>query len=411
MSELLPCPVFYDTIVVGAGLAGCIAALALARSGNSVCLVDAMPSQELAHPGRDGRTTAIAAACADFLLQLGVWQTLAPQAEPIRAIRISDDSAKQFVHFDAHKAGRDALGYIIDNGLFRQTVLAALQRESRLTLRLGTRVQDLRASPGYTTLGCDDGAQLRTSLVVAADGRRSHLRTLAGIAAQEKRYRHDALTFTVHHTLPHQGIAHERFLPEGPVAMLPLPGNQSSVVWMIRQDLAPQMQEIAPDLFTHALQQRFGNTLGTFTLAGPRHRYPLWRLLAQQLTTERLVLVGEAAHAMHPIAGQGLNVSLRDVAVLVRLVAANRRLGLDPAQGVAAAYATFRRPDILSMSVATDRLDQLFQITFAPVRLARRAGLAAVQHSDTARRAFMRHAMGASWLAQFGIAPDAQPAF
>jgi 2-octaprenyl-6-methoxyphenol hydroxylase len=394
---------FYDAVIVGAGLAGSIAALALARAGSRVCLLDAMPATELARLGRDGRTTAIAAACADLLDGLGIWDTLRPHAEPIRAIRISDDRAQQFVHFDALKAGRPALGYIIDNGLFRQEVLTALQAEPRLTLRLGERVTHLATHPAHAALTCSDGARLMASLVVAADGRCSPLRALAGIPAHEKRYTHDALTFIVTHDLPHHGIAHERFLPEGPLAMLPLPGNQSSVVWMVRRVHAAQLQEVNAEAFTYALGQRFGPTLGTFQLAGPRHRYPLWLMLAQRYAGERLVLVGESAHALHPIAGQGLNVSLRDVAVLARLVGDNRRLGLDPAQGVAAAYEVLRRPDVLAMTVATDSLDRLFQVTFAPIRWARRAGLAAVQHSDAARAAFMRHAMGVSWLAQLGM--------
>lgn len=405
MSVPPPVSASYDVLVVGAGLAGSIAALALARGGCRVCLIDAMPPEELTRLGRDGRTTAIAAACADFLAAQGVWEALRPHAEPIRAIRISDDSARQFVHFDAGKAGRAALGFIIDNGVFRQAVLTALQAEPRLTLRLGERVTALATAGATATVTCETGTRLAAALVVAADGRHSPLRTLAGIPAPEKRYRHDALTFIVDHTHPHQGIAHERFLPEGPLAMLPLPGHQSSVVWMIRRDLAPKMQAVAPEIFTHALRQRFGDALGALTLAGPRHRYPLWLMLAQRLADTRLVLAGESAHAMHPIAGQGLNISLRDVAVLTRLVAENRRLGLDPAHGVAEAYGTLRRPDVLAMAVATDGLDRLFQVTAAPVRWARRAGLAAVQHSDTARTAFMRHAMGLSWLAQLGMTP------
>jgi 2-octaprenyl-6-methoxyphenol hydroxylase len=410
----------FDTIVVGAGLAGSSAALALAQQGGGscrVCLVDVMPASALAAAGRDGRTTAVAVATADWLTDLGVWPELAPHAEPIRAIRISDDTARQFVHFEASKAGcqdprRDtpghaALGFIIDNGLFRRAVLDAVARHPNITVQTGQPVTGFiphsSLRPEWAEVLLASGVTLTAALVVAADGRSSPLRTLAGIPAAMKRYPHDALTFTIAHTLPHQGIAHERFLPEGPLAVLPLPGQQASVVWMVRQEQSAALQHVAPDVFAHALQQRFGPALGTLSLSGVRHRYPLWLGQARHLASGRLVLVGEAAHALHPIAGQGLNVSLRDVAVLARLVADNRRLGLDPAQGVSDAYTTLRRPDILTMVAATDGLDRLFQVTFPPVRWARRAGLVAVQRSDRARAAFMRHAMGVSALARLGL--------
>lgn len=390
-------------LVAGAGLTGSLAALALAHTGCRVTLVDPATRAHLASPRYDGRSTALSAGTLDFLDTLGLKESLLAAGEPIRTIRIVDVAQDQHILFDPAQTGRDALGLIIDNTLLRQQVFAALLSHPHVTLLEQVRVTGFADSGATLTANLGNGSTLSAQLLVAADGRTSPLRQQAGIGVQQKTYPHHGLTFPVRHTLPHHGVAFECFRQEGPLALLPLQGSRSSVIWMLPAATARQWASIPEKFLSTALQQAFGRALGEFTVDGPRSHWPLTRIRANRLGQGRLVLLGEAAHAMHPIAGQGFNLSVRDVMTLTAFIRDNIRLGLDPADGLAGRYHTARQPDMQSLLVATDTLDRLFQVAFAPVRVARGLGVAVVQQSDTLRQLFMQHAMGLSPLALSGI--------
>jgi 2-octaprenyl-6-methoxyphenol hydroxylase len=236
---------------------------------------------------------------------------------------------------------------------------------------------------------------VRADLVVAADGRNSMLRRDAGIRTASWRYGQTGIVCTVEHERPHRGIAQERFLPAGPFAILPLTGNRSSLVWTERADLAPAMLALDEADFTGEVATRFGDHLRTLRVVGPRWSYPLALLHAERYVDRRLALVGDAAHVMHPIAGQGLNLGLRDVAALAEVLTDTRRLGLDLGTApVLAGYQRWRRVDAVTLLAVTDGLNRLFSNDLAPVRLARDLGLAAVNRLPPVKRFFMRHARG-----------------
>ncbi|MEI9988137.1 MAG: FAD-dependent monooxygenase [Aliidongia sp.] len=245
------------------------------------------------------------------------------------------------------------------------------------------------------TVELADGRTIRARLLVAADGKTSRLRQEAGIRIFGTEYKQHAISGTVTHEQPHHGVAVEHFLAAGPFAILPMTGNRSSIVWTERAALAPALLKLPEAEFNRELTRRFGDFLGAVEWAGPRWSYPLNILYAERITDRRLALVGDAGHVIHPIAGQGLNLGIRDVAALAELVVDAYRLGLDPgAADVLERYQRWRRVDTLALSAVTDGLNRLFSNDIAPVKLARDLGLAMVDRVPPLKRLFMRHAMG-----------------
>jgi 2-octaprenyl-6-methoxyphenol hydroxylase len=379
-----------DVAVVGGGMVGLTLAAALARAGVDVAVVDRAPKAALAEAARDGRASAIAAGSMRVLAGLGLWPALEPEAEPIREIRVSDGDSRLFLHYDHRDLGEGPLGWIVENAVIRRALAA-------LPLRVldRRRIVAMETGPARAALRLDDGTVLSALLVAAADGRGSDLRRLAGIDAVEWRYPQTGIVCTVAHARPHRGIAQERFLPPGPFAILPMTGNRSSIVWTEAEVLAPALLALPEDAFAAELGRRFGDYLGSLAVVGARFSYPLSLVHAKRYVAPRLALVGDAAHAIHPIAGQGLNIGLRDVAVLAEVILDALRLGLDPGStALLARYERWRRFDNLAMLAATDALNRLFSNDVAPVRLARDLGLAAVNRLPPLKRLFVRHAMG-----------------
>ena len=399
-----------ELVIAGAGLNGMLLGVACAGVGLPVAIVDPQDPAAMLDRGFDGRTSAIAYGSRLVFDGIGLWPDIAPEAEPIREIRVADDESPLFLHYDSRELvpGSDdamPLGYIVENRVLRRVLFERARALPSLSLIAGRRVAAAEASETGAVVALDDGTLLRTRLVAAADGKDSPLRRAAGIRAIEWRYRQVGIVTTVAHAIPHAGIAVEHFLPAGPFAILPMtdepasagqtPRGRSSIVWTEHADLAPRLLALPDAAFAAELRARFGDFLGEIEPVGPRWTYPLTLMQAERYVARRLALVGEAAHVIHPIAGQGLNIGIRDVAALAELIVDRRRLGLDIGDdALLERYQRWRRFDALLLAAVTDALNRLFSNTIPPIRLARDVGLAVVNRLPPLKRLLMEHAMG-----------------
>ncbi len=384
-----------EVLVVGAGMVGLSLACALAGAGVEVAVVDRADPGTLTDEGFDGRASAIVHGSQQALAAIGLWPALGAYAEPILEIRVSDGDSPLFLHYDHADIGDAPFGFMVENRHTRQALFAAADRLERLRLIAPARIVGLARDARGVEARLAGGGRVRARLAVAADGRDSRLRRDAGIAVTTWAYAQTGIVCTVAHERPHRGIAHERFLPAGPFAILPMRGNRSSLVWTERAELAPAIMALDDDAFTEEMALRFGDFLGRLEVVGARWSYPLRLVHAVRYVDRRLALIGDAAHAIHPIAGQGLNLGLRDVAALAEVLVDARRLGLDlGAPAVLARYQRWRRVDSLLLLAVTDGLNRLFSNDLAPLKLARDLGLAAVDRLPPLKRLFMRHAMG-----------------
>ena len=382
-------------VVIGGGMVGTLLAVALGSAGIDVAVIDRETVRSTTDHAFDGRASAIAAGSQRVLAALGVWDAMAHAAAPILEIRVSDGASPLFLHYSHDDIGDGPLGYIVENQAIRQALTDAAAALPCVRVLDGRTVEALDRAPGHATAALGDGTSVRARVAFAADGRVSPTRQAAGIKTTDWRYPQVGIVCTVAHRRPHRGVAQEHFLPAGPFAILPLTGNRSSIVWTERDDLAPTLLALPEEDFTAELSLRFGDYLGDLRVEGPRFSYPLALSHAEAYVAPRLALVGDAAHAIHPIAGQGLNLGIRDVAALAEVVVDATRLGLDPgATTVLDRYQRWRRFDNLVMLAVTDGLNRLFSNDIGPVKLARDAGLAAVDRLPPLKRVFMSHAMG-----------------
>lgn len=395
MDGAMPNAIRADALIVGGGLVGGTLACALGRAGLRVVVVDAVDPASLLDAGFDGRASAIALTSRRLLERVGVWDRLAEHASPMLDIRVSDADSLHYLHYDHHDVGDQPFGHMVENRVLRRAILEELRALDTVILRAPDKVARLHRGAARVDASLGDGAPVRADLVVAADGRGSRTRDDAGIRVTGWRYDQVGIVCTVEHDLPHDHVAHEHFLPAGPFAILPLLGNRSSIVWTERADRAPAFMALDDDAFTRELVKRFGDFLGAVRLVGPRWSYPLGLQFAERATAQRLALVGDALHGMHPIAGQGLNMGFRDVAALTDAIEDAARLGLDVGtRDVLTRYQRARRFDNLLMLGMTDGLNRLFSNDIAPVRLARDLGLGVVNRIPPLKKLFMRHAMG-----------------
>ena len=385
-----------ELAVVGGGLVGLSLGIACAEAGLEVAVIDREDPAATVAETFDGRASAIAWGSQQMLSALGIWRHVGEEAAPILEIRVADAGAPLFLHYDHRDVGDHPLGWIVENRVLRRALLARVATLPRLRHLAPATVRAVERGAAGARVQLADGSALRARLVAGADGKTSPLREAAGIRTIQWSYPQTGIVATVAHELPHRGIAVEHFLPAGPFAILPLTGNRSSLVWTERAALAPKLLALAAEPFAAELRRRFGDFLGAVEPVGPRWSYPLAFLHAERVYDERLVLVGDAAHLIHPIAGQGLNLGLRDVAALAEVLVDRRRLGLDIGDGAGLArYARWRSLDVLALSAVTDALNRLFSNAIPPVKLARDLGLAAVNEMPPLKRLFMRHAMGA----------------
>lgn len=399
--------VIHDALVVGGGLNGLAAALALESAGLNVALVDAAPLEAQLAPEFDGRASALAYASWRMFEALGVARRLEPYAEPLTQILVSDGRAPDglrrggpgpfFLHFDSAELETGLpLGMMAENRHIRLALIETLH-EKGVTAIAPARVAGFDFSDPAASVKLADGRVLRARLIVAADGRASPAREAARIRTTSWRYTQTAIVATAEHELPHGGVAHEYFLPAGPFAILPLPGNRSSLVWTETPRAAQALTALPEADFAEELARRFGDHLGAVRPAGPRWSYPLGLQIAERYVAPRLALVGDSAHAIHPIAGQGFNLGLRDAAALADVLLDARRAGLD--LGMEASlmpYETWRKADNVSLALGTDLFNRLFSNDHALLRPVRGLGMALTGAVGPARRFFARHAGGAT---------------
>jgi 2-octaprenyl-6-methoxyphenol hydroxylase len=393
-----------DAIIVGGGLAGGLCALALSAEGLDVALIDAEDPARFRDERFDARTTALAYASARVFRRLGLWPAIEPQAEPIRDILVTDGRAPSGVkpgasstlhlHFDsdALESG-EPLGFIIENRVMRAAIYDAIAANARIRLIAPARAEAPDFSGGAASLTLTGGERLEAPLIIAADGKASPLRAAAGIRVNNWGYAQTAIVTCVGHERPHQGVAQELFLPSGPFAILPMTEDRSSIVWTERAAAAPAYLALCDAAFLSELQRRFGDYLGGLRLAGPRFAYPLAFHLAQSFAGPRLALIGDAAHAIHPIAGQGYNLAVKDIAALAEVLGDARGVGLDlGAMSVLERYQRWRRFDSATLAFGTDALNRLFSNDWGPLRFARDLGMGAVNAARPLRQFFMRQA-------------------
>lgn len=389
-----------DILIVGGGLNGPALGLALAQGGLRVVVVDARPAPARAEAGFDGRAYALAIASQRLLAGIGVWPRLAGQVQPILQIKASDGRPGQgpapfFLTFDAAEIEEGPMGFMVEDRHLYAALLAAMAETEGLTHLAGATVVAQSVDAGGASVTLSDGRVLRGALIAGCDGRSSGTAERAGIGRTGWDYGQTALVCAVEHDLPHHGVAHQFFMPSGPLAILPLTGNRSSIVWSERTETAAEIAALTDAEFLEVLKPRFGDFLGEIRLAGGRFRYPLNLTLADRYAAERLALVGDAAHGVHPIAGQGLNLGFRDVGALAEVLVDAARRGEDIGSlMVLERYQDWRRFDSTALALGMDGVNRLFSNDSAVLRGVRDIGMGLVGSVPSLRRAFIRQAAG-----------------
>ena len=392
-----------DVLVVGAGYVGLAAAVAIkqSRPDMAVAIIDAAPAGVWE---KDMRASAIAAAACRMLAQLGVWEGIRPEAQPITEMIVTDSRTADpvrptFLTFEGEVSPGEPFAYMVENKILNGALRAEAERIG-IDLIQGVAVEDFEVRGGAARVHLADGISLEARLVVAADGVRSRLRDRAGIKTVHWDYGQSGIVCTVIHERPHHGRAEEHFLPSGPFAILPLKSdangkNRSSIVWTERRQNAERLIKEDIFIFETELEQRFGLKLGEIHVEGDRRAWPLGLTLARSFIAPRLALAGDSAHGIHPIAGQGLNLGFKDIAALAETVVEADRLGQDiGSMAVLERYQLWRRFDTVQMGVTTDVLNRMFSNDFTPLRAVRDVGLGLVDRVPRLKEFFIKQAAG-----------------
>ena len=389
-----------DIIIVGGGLNGSLMAIAAANIGFSTIVLDSKDNETSVENRFDGRSYALALSSVRLLKNLDIFKDIIDKSQPILDIKILDgklvQGPSQFsLHFDNNEIHDGPMGQMVEDRFIRKALFTKINKNEQIDYKFNSKVTEHKKQSGYISVTLDNGKKLDTKLLVGADGRNSELANRAEIKKSGWKYNQSALVCAIEHEADHNGVAWQYFMPSGPLAVLPMTGKRSCIVWTEQNANAKAINLFDETRYTKILAARLGNFLGKFKIIGDRHTYPLELSIADQFIDERLALIGDAAHSVHPIAGQGLNAGFKDIAVLAHIIQDAHNRGEDLGSlGVLKRYEEWRRFDSAQLAYSTDLFNKLFSNENEALRLARNIGLKLLDSIPVAKRNIIKEAAG-----------------
>ena len=389
-----------DIIIVGGGLNGSLMAIAAANIGFSAIVLDSKDNEASVENRFDGRSYALALSSVRLLKNLNIFKDIIDKSQPILDIKILDgklvQGPSQFsLHFDNNEIHDGPMGQMVEDRFIRKALFTKINKNEQIDYKFNSKVTEHKKQSGYISVTLDNGKKLDTKLLVGADGRNSELANRAEIKKSGWKYNQSALVCAIEHEADHNGVAWQYFMPSGPLAVLPMTGKRSCIVWTEQNANAKAINLFDETRYTKILAARLGNFLGKFKIIGDRHSYPLELSIADQFIDERLALIGDAAHSVHPIAGQGLNAGFKDIAALAHIIQDARNRGEDLGSlGVLKRYEEWRRFDSAQLAYSTDLFNKLFSNENEALRLARNIGLKLLDSIPVAKRNIIKEAAG-----------------
>ena len=389
-----------DIIIVGGGLNGSLMAIAAANIGFSTIVLDSKDNEASVENRFDGRSYALALSSVRLLKNLNIFKDIIDKSQPILDIKILDgklvQGPSQFsLHFDNNEIHDGPMGQMVEDRFIRKALFTKINKNEQIDYKFNSKVTEHKKQSGYISVTLDNGKKLDTKLLVGADGRNSELANRAEIKKSGWKYNQSALVCAIEHEADHNGVAWQYFMPSGPLAVLPMTGKRSCIVWTEQNANAKAINLFDETRYTKILAARLGNFLGKFKIIGDRHTYPLELSIADQFIDERLALIGDAAHSVHPIAGQGLNAGFKDIAVLAHIIQDAHHRGEDfGSLGVLKRYEEWRRFDSAQLAYSTDLFNKLFSNENEALRLARNIGLKLLDSIPVAKRNIIKEAAG-----------------
>ena len=389
-----------DIIIVGGGLNGSLMAIAAANIGSSTIVLDSKDNEASAENRFDGRSYALALSSVRLLKNLDIFEDIIDKSQPILDIKILDgklvQGPSQFsLHFDNNEIHDGPMGQMVEDRFIRKALFTKINKNEQIDYKFNSKVTEHKKQSGYISVTLDNGKKLNTKLLVGADGRNSELANRADIKKSGWKYNQSALVCAIEHEADHNGVAWQYFMPSGPLAVLPMTGKRSCIVWTEQNANAKAINLFDETRYTKILAARLGNFLGKFKIIGDRHTYPLELSIADRFIDDRLALIGDAAHSVHPIAGQGLNAGFKDIAVLAHIIQDAHNRGEDLGSlGVLKRYEEWRRFDSAQLAYSTDLFNKLFSNENEALRLARNIGLKLLDSIPVAKRNIIKEAAG-----------------